>query len=98
MPVGTEVSSDGRFITLGGPKADAYQIPIRDFLDMVEYVLVISDLTPEDPRLRFLKRVRSLKVTAGFNHGKKRLAAIKKTAVVHKKHHKKRPVLDETTR
>jgi hypothetical protein len=50
-----------------------YEIPIEDFLILTKYVLINTDLHPNDPRLEFLEEIKKLEVVKGFNPGKERL-------------------------
>ena len=50
-----------------------YKIPIKDFLDIVEYVMTNTDLTHDDPRLQFLKVIESMEKVQGYNPGAKHL-------------------------
>lgn len=51
-----------------------YEISMRDFLYAAEYVLTNTDLvSADDPRLRFLRCVRSMCEVEGYNPGQKRL-------------------------
>lgn len=50
-----------------------YEISLEDFLIAAEYVLVNTDLEPNDPRLQFVKCVRSMKKVAGYNPSRRRL-------------------------
>jgi len=54
-----------------------YQISLVDFLVMAEYVLTNTELNLNDPRIQFLKIVRSMKQTDGYMPGRKRLEASK---------------------
>lgn len=66
------------------PEGDQYTvfvggcaIPIKDFMQAVGYVLTNKDLDENDPRLGFIKDVKSMKQIEGFNKGGKRLVAQK---------------------
>ena len=51
-----------------------YEISMQDFLHLAEYVLTNTDLTNNDPRLEFVKKVGvKLKIVPGYNPGKQRL-------------------------
>ncbi len=75
-PEGLEVKTFGQTI---GPDPlqmvyiGDYKISMKDFLCAAEYVLTNTDLEPDDPRLQFLKCVRSMKIVKGYNSGGKRL-------------------------
>lgn len=51
----------------------AYEITMRDFLGLAEYVLTNTDLTPNDPRLHFVRLASSMCVVDGYNPGHSRL-------------------------
>jgi hypothetical protein len=64
--------------TLGGPLGNIvflgnYQISLEDFLFAAEYVLTNTNLKSNDPRLQFVKCVKSMKKVEGFGSGGKRL-------------------------
>lgn len=44
-----------------------YEISLIDFLVMATYVLTNTDLRPDDPRLQFVKCVKSMKEVDGYN-------------------------------
>ena len=72
-PAGLEVKTFG-FGSMGNTvHLGDYEISLEDFLVTVEYVLTNTDLEPNDPRLRFVKRVQSMKEVAGYNPNRKRL-------------------------
>jgi len=48
-------------------------ITMRDFVLLVEYVMTNTDLMPDDPRLRLIRRMISMCVVAGYNPGSSRL-------------------------
>lgn len=51
-----------------------YEISLEDFLFAAHYVLTNTDLEgPEDPRLQFLKCIRSMEEVEGYMKGAKRL-------------------------
>jgi hypothetical protein len=52
-----------------------YEISLEDFLAAAEYVLTNTDLEPSDPRILFVKYVRSMKEVDGYNLDRKRLEA-----------------------
>ena len=47
---------------------DTY-ISLKDFLTIAHYVLVISELEPDDPRRQFVKCVQEMKEVPGYNGG-----------------------------
>ena len=49
------------------------EIEINDFFAMVYYVLVNTDLYRNDPRLKFIKRVKKMKKVKGYMRGSKHL-------------------------
>lgn len=53
-----------------------YEISLKDFFATVEYVLTNSDLEPNDPRLQFVERIRSMKEVEGYDKGRKHLEAL----------------------
>lgn len=53
-----------------------YEISLKDFLHAASYVLMNTDLEPNDPRLEFAKHVRSMREREGYNKGGTRLRAI----------------------
>ena len=54
-----------KFVTVGD-----YEIGINDFLCLVEYVLTNTDLVPDDPRIDFVKRMKTAKKVQGWRSGK----------------------------
>ena len=52
-----------------------YQISLKDFLLMAEYVLTNTDLEADDLRLPFVECVKSMHVVQGYNKGGQRLAS-----------------------
>ena len=44
-----------------------YRIPMQDFLDMAEYVLTNTDLEINDPRSKFLSRLKKVKTAPGWD-------------------------------
>ena len=73
QPVGLEVKTFG--FGLMGDKVylGDYEISIEDFFFAAEYVLTNTNLGPNDPRLQFVKCVKSMKEVEGYNPSKKRL-------------------------
>lgn len=69
-PAGLEVKTRGlgSIVDLG-----EYEISMEDFFIAAAYVLTNTDLEPDDPRLQFVKCVRSMKEVDGFNSGRKRM-------------------------
>jgi hypothetical protein len=63
-----DLKSRGNIVFLGD-----YEITMKDFVDAAEYVLTITDLEPDDPRLQFVKYVQSIREVEGYNAGRKRL-------------------------
>jgi len=53
-----------------------FAISLPEFLKIVEYVLINTDLEPGDPRLEFLRKIGSVEEVDGFNPGQKRLQII----------------------
>jgi hypothetical protein len=49
------------FIFIGG-----YELSLVDFLSMTEYVLTNTDLMVNDPRIKFVKMVGSMKQVKGW--------------------------------
>jgi hypothetical protein len=78
LPKDLEVKTHGTIfrgkdlVLLRGSGVDC-EIPIRDFLYAVEYVLTNTDLRHRDPRLKFLKTISKLKQITGYNQENKRL-------------------------
>lgn len=74
-PKGLEVKTHGfssfrnKLLLRGGKQEGETdcEIPFAEFLDVVEYVLTNTDIYPNDPRLKFLKRISRLKPIAGWN-------------------------------
>lgn len=50
-----------------------YAVEINDFFDMVYYVLTNTDLYKDDPRLKFIKRVKKMKKVRGYMWNNKHL-------------------------
>lgn len=50
-----------------------YEISLEDFLILAEYVLTNTDLSPDDPRLQFVKCIKSMKEVDGYNPGRRHL-------------------------
>ena len=50
------------------------EVSMRDFCDLVEYVLTNSDLEKNDPRVSLIARIANLNVVEGFNYCGKRLS------------------------
>jgi hypothetical protein len=48
-----------------------YAIEINDFFDAVYYVLTNTDLYKNDPRLKFIGRVKKMKKVKGYTEGNK---------------------------
>ena len=70
-PAGLQVKTWGsKTVYLGD-----YEISMKDFLSAAEYVLTNTDLEPKDPRLQFVKCVKSIKKVKGYKLGQKRLEA-----------------------
>ncbi len=62
---------EGRRVIFWGQKDE---IPIEEFLRLVEYVLTMGDLNGnDDPRYKFLERMKQLQVIEGHNPEGKRL-------------------------
>lgn len=73
-PSGLEVKTYG-FGSMGNTVyLGDYEISLEDFLVTARYVLTNTDLEPNDPRLQFLKCVRSMKEVSGYNPKEKRLS------------------------
>lgn len=74
-PAGLEVRTYG-FDPLGSTVfLGEYEISLKDFLAAAHYVLINTDLEPDDPRPRFVECIRSMSEVKGFNSGGKRLEA-----------------------
>jgi len=56
------------FVVLG-----KYDIDINDFFVMAYYVLTNTDLYKNDPRLKFVKRIKKMKKVKGYMKGNKHL-------------------------
>ena len=52
-----------------------YEISMKDFLCTAEYVLTNTDLEVDDPRLQFVRCVKSMEIVNGYNPDGKRLKA-----------------------
>ena len=50
-----------------------YEISLIDFLYAAKYVLTNVDLKPNDPRLKFVEYMKSMKAIDGYSPGGKRL-------------------------
>ena len=50
-----------------------YDIEINDFFHMVYYVLTNTDLYRDDPRLKFIARIKKMKKVTGYLRGSKHL-------------------------
>jgi len=50
-----------------------YDVEINDFFHMVYYVLTNTDLYRNDPRLKFIRRVKRMKKVKGYMPNKKHL-------------------------
>ena len=50
-----------------------YDIDINDFFCLVDYVLTNTDLYKNDPRLKFIARVKKMKKVKGYMKGNKHL-------------------------
>lgn len=48
-------------------------VDLHDFLAAAEYVLINTDLRPNDPRLVFIERVKQYREVPGYQRGGKRL-------------------------
>lgn len=70
QPARLMVKTDGlvfpTFVRLGN-----YEIAMRDFWVAAEYVMTNTDLYPDDPRLDFIKMVKSLKKNQGLSERQK---------------------------
>ena len=51
-----------------------YKIPMKDFVELIYYVLTNTDLEEDDPRLNLLERIKLLEKTDGWNKGRKKLS------------------------
>ena len=72
-PAGLEVKTFG-FGPMGNTvHLGEYEISLEDFLLMTKYVLTNTDLEPNDPRLQFVKCIRSMKEVNGYTPNRKHL-------------------------
>lgn len=72
-PYGLRVKTFGFGSRLNTVYLGDYEISLEDFLVAAEYVLTNTDLEPNDPRLQFVERVKSMEEVDGYNPGRKRL-------------------------
>lgn len=72
-PPGLEVKTFG-FGPMGNTvHLGDYEISLEDFLLMTKYVLTNTDLEPADPRLQFVKCIKSMKEVGGYSPNRKHL-------------------------
>jgi len=50
-----------------------YHMSLSDFLVMAEYVLTNTDIVPNDPRVKFLERIKRAEPIPGWNPGNQRI-------------------------
>ncbi len=50
-----------------------YEISLKDFLALADYVLRNTDLVPDDPRISFVEHVARMKPVPGWSPGRERL-------------------------
>jgi hypothetical protein len=74
-PAGLEIKTYGLGLKPNTVHLGDYEISIEDFLVCAEYVLTNTDIQPNDPRLQFVKCVKSMKEVEGYNPGQKRLSS-----------------------
>ena len=43
------------------------EIPMDDFCCLVEYVMTNTDLFPDDPRFKFIERIKQASITKGYD-------------------------------
>ena len=67
QPVGLEVKTFGFGLMGDNVYLGDYEISIEDFFFAAEYVLTNTNLYPNDPRLQFVKCVKSMKKVEGYN-------------------------------
>jgi hypothetical protein len=51
----------------GMVRVGQYHMSLEDFLELAHYVLVITDLTEDDPRRQFVEAVRQMREIPGYN-------------------------------
>lgn len=73
QPAGLRVKTFGFGSMANTVHLGDYEISIEDFLVAANYVLINTDLEPNDPRLQFVKCVKSMKEVDGYNPNRKRL-------------------------
>ena len=74
-PYGLTVKTHG-FGSLGNTVfLGDYEISLEDFLYTAEYVLTNTDLEKDDPRLKFVKYIQSMKEVDGYMPNRRRLEA-----------------------
>lgn len=77
-PKGLEIKTLGNLLGLDPLHVvhlGEYEISMKDFLCAADYVLTNTDLEVDDPRLQFVRCVKSMKIVEGYNPGRKRLEA-----------------------
>lgn len=78
-PVGLMVATTGNVVVDGDVWSESavyigdYKISMEDFAYMAAYVLTNTDLDPNDPRLKLVKFVQSMREIDGYNPNRKRL-------------------------
>jgi len=65
-PKGLEVKTYG-LTSLPHVRIGDYEVSMKDFCYMVEYVMTNTDLEPDDPRIELKKSIGSMHLVAGFN-------------------------------
>ncbi len=71
------ISPNGKVVEVGD-----YEISLEDFLETTFYVLTSYDIMPNDPRLKFVKKIRSMILVDSRRPGEKCLAPLSPDALI----------------
>ncbi|MCK4996749.1 hypothetical protein KAS08_00450 [Candidatus Pacearchaeota archaeon] len=68
LRVMTPATSFSKLIFIGD-----YEITMKDFVELMNYVLTNTDLRSDDPRIKFINNVKKAKIVPGWNKGGSRI-------------------------